>query len=257
MLLTESGEVFGWGKTPNGELATPGVKKIPVPTLIKEITRLGVRTLICGGSQGLALLWNGSLMGWGYNQSGTLGTGDLQNRPAPVVIIAAKDSQPFGGISEICCGNSHSIVLMRDGSLMIWGSNDYSQTGMQSALLVPTIIKLPSNMEEGRMTKEEGDRSSGKAMFIGTGMNNTFVLREDGVLFVWGLSSGGQLGVEGMVGNIPTAMPNLKFCIPPLWTEEAWRQIFSWLFLGIQDRSSDFSQIPVEVIFALVSFVYV
>jgi alpha-tubulin suppressor-like RCC1 family protein len=258
MVLTESGEVFGWGENPNGELGMyTSNEKVPSPMFNKELTQLGVQTLVCGGSHGLAIVRDRSLVVWGYNASGCLGTGDKETRFTPHTLIPAKESESFGGISEICTGNSHSIVLMRDGTIMIWGNNNYDQTGMRKSLFVPTILQLhPDGKHEGGLKEESTtEKREPKVIFIGTGMNNGFAMREDGMLFAWGLGSSGQLGVEPSMawGATPTAIANLRFHIPPPRTEELWRQLFSWLFLGLQDCGSSFSKLNVEVIFALAS----
>jgi alpha-tubulin suppressor-like RCC1 family protein len=255
MMITESGEVFGLGQNGSGQLGM-GLKKpkISSPTLHKKLTRLGVQALVCGGGHSLAVVRDGSLLAWGFNNKGPLGTGNTTLHHKPVTILQPTESEIFGGISEICAGNVHSMALMRDGTILIWGEHNVGQV-----MLLPTLLQLQPRKgalkvgsREGRTTKE----GEPKVVYIGTGINNSLAMREDGMLFIWGVSYSGQLVVSGANGQAPIAIPSLKFRVPPKRTEERWRQIFSWLFLGFQDPKSIFSKLNVEVIFTLVMVFY-
>jgi alpha-tubulin suppressor-like RCC1 family protein len=275
MAITGSGEVYGWGTNYNGELGMCAKQeKISKPTLHVELTKRGVRSLVCGGSHGLAIVQDGSVLGWGYNATGTLGTGDTIHRFTPVPLISSEDAQKFSGISEICAGNGHSMALTGDGTVFIWGDNRFSQIGLRQAdiVSVPTILNFtPQEGREGSVTEEDahltvGSQSSrdlgqGKkpkeggprVIFVGTGMNNSFAMKEDGELFVWGHWE--QLQMIPGAGHVPVVLPEWKFRVPPS-SQEFWEQIFFWLFLGIQDLSSIFSELNVEVIFSLVSVIF-
>jgi alpha-tubulin suppressor-like RCC1 family protein len=63
MAITGSGEVYGWGRNCNGELGMCAkLEKISKPTLYVELTKRGVRSLVCGGSHGLAIVQDGSVL---------------------------------------------------------------------------------------------------------------------------------------------------------------------------------------------------
>jgi alpha-tubulin suppressor-like RCC1 family protein len=151
MMVTESGEVFGLGDNEFGELGMGSHRKILTPTLHKRLTRLGVRGLVCGGSHSLAFVQDGSLLSWGYNSTGPLGTGNTDTFREPVKILQPKDSEIFGGISEICAGNTNSMALMKNGTILFWGENRINQR-----ILAPTLLVLQPKEGAGTDQEREG-----------------------------------------------------------------------------------------------------
>ena len=69
-------------------------------------------------------LTNGNVMSCGLNSSGQLGHGDTANRTLFEQIKALPKN-----ISEISCGNCHTIIRLTDGRLITCGSNSYDQLG--------------------------------------------------------------------------------------------------------------------------------
>lgn len=60
----------------------------------------------------------------GSNAHGQLGIGEVNNQMvkfAPVLVDALVDQGP----AEVQCGNYHSIVVTKYGSVYSWGNNDY------------------------------------------------------------------------------------------------------------------------------------
>ncbi|MFO0615553.1 MAG: hypothetical protein U0414_23370 [Polyangiaceae bacterium] len=76
--IDAAGNVFGWGRNSYGSLALGkvgngpgcggGCEWLPVPTLLKSVAQLS-----SGGNVGLALLTDGSVVGWGENALAQLG----------------------------------------------------------------------------------------------------------------------------------------------------------------------------------------
>jgi alpha-tubulin suppressor-like RCC1 family protein len=60
----------------------------------------------------------------------------------------------------------------------------------------------------GERTTKEGEPG---VIFIATGTNNSLAMREDGVLFIWGISYAGQLEIPDVDGKSPLVIPDLKF----------------------------------------------
>lgn len=50
LVLTEKGDVYGWGKNSNGEVNGSG-EPVAVPTLIAPASRLGVAYMACGSHE--------------------------------------------------------------------------------------------------------------------------------------------------------------------------------------------------------------
>jgi hypothetical protein len=110
--------------------------------------------------------------------------------------------------------------------------------------------------EESRPRERTTEEGEPKVVFIGTGLNYSFAIREDGVLFVWGIPYNSQLGSDIPDGKLPHPIPNLKLRVPPPRTEELWKPVFSWLFLGINEKKSIFSKLNKDIVFAVVHVVH-
>jgi alpha-tubulin suppressor-like RCC1 family protein len=112
-----------------------GDENDPNPTPLLE----GVQDAACGWGHSLVLLKDGTLKTWGCNSNGQLGLGDTLYRKLPHTL-----PWPAGkNIRGIGCNHSYSYVIMGDGSLYAWGSNDEGQLGMgdQSARQTPTLLE--------------------------------------------------------------------------------------------------------------------
>ncbi|MCE3013964.1 MAG: hypothetical protein LW878_12950 [Proteobacteria bacterium] len=250
MAITTSKKVYAWGENSNGQLGISPYGKISVPQIHEELTRHQIKILVSGGCYGLALVADGSLLGWGYKNSDCLG--DTVNNGL-TTILRKEDYKKFGGISEICTGNDHAVALTRDGTLLSWGCGVFAQNGTRQTLKTPTVLKLPREGEGSLPERNSTKGGEPRVVFIATGINNSFAMREDGLMFSWGIGLSGQLGmkVDGTWGA-PRAL-FLKFQIPPPRYEEMWHEIFQWIFLGFGDQRSIFSELNVEIIFSLVS----
>ena len=65
---------------------------------------------------------DGSLWGFGRNDTGQLGDGTTTNRNTPTMIISS-------GVAQVACGYKHTLVLKTNGSLWTSGHNCYCQLG--------------------------------------------------------------------------------------------------------------------------------
>ena len=127
-MLREDGSVMCWGNNYYGQIgvgyrnASGGVNPI-------DVTLYGGRTatqLSAGGFHNCAILDDGSVACWGYNQDGTLGDGTYSDRYVPVPMLG------FGsGIDAelLSSGYYHTCALLSDQSVSCWGSNEYGQIG--------------------------------------------------------------------------------------------------------------------------------
>ncbi|XP_060594475.1 probable E3 ubiquitin-protein ligase HERC4 isoform X2 [Ruditapes philippinarum] len=114
---------------------------------------------------------------WGSNQSGQLGIGNLEQQKVTEPMIV-KDP-PKGDIAQIVCGESHTLFVIKDGSLYSCGNNDYGQLGHSKRTSIPEQI-------------DELKAQTVKYASVGT--SHSVCLTEAGELFSWGDNSHGQLG---------------------------------------------------------------
>ena len=114
---------------------------------------------------------DGSLWAWGYNDSGSLGVGDINDRLSPVKVM--------DDVSTISSYNNSSFAVKKDGSLWAWGGNFSGQLGVGD-----TDYERPSPV------KVMDDVST-----INTHGLSSFAVKKDGSLWAWGNNGSGSLGV--------------------------------------------------------------
>lgn len=64
---------------------------------------------------------DGSLWGWGHNESGQLGNGTTDESPRPIRIL--------DNVRQVSAGAAHAMAIRNDGSLWAWGDNESCQLG--------------------------------------------------------------------------------------------------------------------------------
>jgi hypothetical protein len=81
--------------------------------------------IAAAGSHTLALLADGSMLGWGRGLSGAAPADS--STPCPLALPAG--SQP---VACIATGAAHSLALCRDGTVYSWGNNSQGQLGLSN-----------------------------------------------------------------------------------------------------------------------------
>ena len=80
-----------------------------------------VKAVSAGSFHSLALLENGTVMAWGGNGSGRLGDGmtdeEQSESTTPVAV------KVLTGVAAISAGDTHSLALLENGTVMAWGFN--------------------------------------------------------------------------------------------------------------------------------------
>jgi alpha-tubulin suppressor-like RCC1 family protein len=170
------------------------ISRVPVLACCPGGPQSNVNTVAAGGQHELALLLDGTMMSWGSNNEGQLGNGVVSGfADAPV-----KVSLPAGKTATaIAAGESHSLALLNDGSVVAWGRNFEGQlgNGANSDSNVPVPVQLPAGKT---------------AIAIAAGGNFSLALLNDGSIVSWGSNSLGQLG-NGLNGDsnvpVPVSLP--------------------------------------------------
>jgi alpha-tubulin suppressor-like RCC1 family protein len=130
------------------------------------------------GDHVLALARDGSVWVWGRGDSGQLGIG-----PLPTVNFRARSARverfvPYpvripalGGVSAVSAGDTHSLALMKDGTVRAWGYNKYGQIGDGTLVNRDRPLAVP------------GVRN---AVAIAAGGNHSVAVLADGTVMEWG-----------------------------------------------------------------------
>ncbi len=151
--------------------------------VVTAVPALAVRSgVVTGGTHSCLLAPTGSLVCWGDNGRGQLGTpGARRLSPGPGVT--------GGPWTRVSAGVAHACALDREGGAHCWGANDRGQLGTGDT--TPSDTPRPVAGEH-RFTE------------IAAGAGHSCALRSDGVVLCWGDNARGQLGLSGGASSAPT-----------------------------------------------------
>lgn len=151
------------------------------PIGCNEGTCLDVVDLGAGPGHTCAVLSDGSVRCWGYNDIAILIVDELNDGPGvvgtfvttPTVIPDIDDAIEVGG------GDAHSCARTESGTLKCWGWNGIGQLGTGDIVDHPTPIEVPNVAGVTSM---------------GVGIGHTCVTLTNGKVACWGLNDNGQIG---------------------------------------------------------------
>lgn len=197
MALLSNGTVVTWGTGDAGQRGI-GRRRSPLtPTTVKDVDGKGplsgVTAIAADGRTELALLKNGTVLGWGANNYGMVGDGTTQNRSLPRQVRGLDGAPALTGVVQISIGGQHGMARLRDGTVVSWGRNDSGQLGdgTQRDRGVP-----------GHVIGLHGLPILRNVVAITSGEKHNFALRGDGTVVAWGNNVSGQLG-NGTVSDSP------------------------------------------------------
>jgi alpha-tubulin suppressor-like RCC1 family protein len=214
--LTTDGNIYSWGynswgqlgQTTNSGTSTP----TPTPAAAYLAPYYGYDTLAVGYGHAIAIGTDilltvpdkseksrhpmGSVIKvytFGLNQYGQLGTttysGTTTANPTPTPISVGGSYTP----SSVAAGLNHSLVLLSDGSLRTFGSNQYGQLG--SRINSGTTTPNPTSVSALKPTGATGWKQ------IAAGGYHSAAIDSTGKLYTWGWNYYGQLGNSTNVGT--------------------------------------------------------
>lgn len=163
--LKADGTLWTWGGNDEGQLGTGTTEGSATPVQVLD----QVTAVVAGDYHVAALRTDGTLWMWGSNIDGQLGTGQatevLQTQPVQVPLS--------GAVLAVAAGTGHTVAILEDGSLWVWGRNDQGQLGLDpdTAALVP---------QPTQVTEATG------AVDVAAGTYQTACLLSDGTLLTWG-----------------------------------------------------------------------
>ena len=125
----------------------------------------------------------------------------VEERPISVVVNLKKIGSSGGGSGNgsgggsfdiekcLSLGGFHSGVITENGSLYMWGANDFGQIGNGTTTYCLVPMKILDNVKS-----------------VSLGSDHSGAITEDGSLYMWGLNDDGQIGNDdGQIGNGTTA----------------------------------------------------
>ncbi|HEV2784270.1 MAG TPA: hypothetical protein VGX25_33205 [Actinophytocola sp.] len=200
--LLADGTVLAWGDGSVGALGDGTGTDRSTPTRVCAVGQTapcsafltGVTSIAAGRAHVLALLSDGSVVGWGRNFQGQLGDGTSVDRSTPVPVCAVGQSAPCSafltGVSGLVGGDDHSVALLTDGSVLTWGDNEFGQLGNGTL----TDSPVPTPVCAVGQTAPCSEFLTG-ASSLGPGLlDNSLAVGPGGVVYGWGNNFFGQLG---------------------------------------------------------------
>jgi len=149
----------------------------------------------------ISLLSSASLAGtvglkYGYDPNGRLERAALENGLATKYsydAVGNRERTETGVVpNRVAAGNYHSAVLLKDGTVWAWGGNDFGQLGDGTNVSRPTPMRVKGEGGIGYLTD---------VMTVGAGERHTVALKDDLTVWVWGMNTTGQLGVDTSPDN--------------------------------------------------------
>jgi alpha-tubulin suppressor-like RCC1 family protein len=122
--LMRSGSVKCWGRVRPGRPLTEAQPNEIAATAMDVPGLAGVSGLAVGKSHSCALLANGTVKCWGWNEKGQLGNGATSDSEGPVDVVGLPP-----GVLAISAGESHTCAAMDNGGAYCWGANAFGQLG--------------------------------------------------------------------------------------------------------------------------------
>lgn len=183
-VVRADGTVACWGYNFDGQLGNgESGDQSNVPVQVVGLTRAVM--VAAGGNFSCALRATGSVLCWGGNAAGQLGTGDQNGSSTPVAV------RSLSNVVSIAAGQAHACAVRSDGSVACWGDGNNGQLGTgtsRTSLLPVTVDNLPA-----MAALALSDRS-------------TCALSQTGSVFCWGANELGQLG-SGAANPNPNPAP--------------------------------------------------
>jgi hypothetical protein len=196
--VLDDGTVKCWGYNDYGQLgigSTTTWTYTPSGPIDFGIGRTAMQ-ISAGAFHTCAVLDDGTVKCWGYNDYGQLGIGSTTNTYTPSGPI---DFGVGRTAMQISAGYEHTCAVLDNGTVKCWGYNDYGQLGIGSTTTWTYTPSGPIDFGIGRT-----------AMQISAGAFHTCAVLDDGTVKCWGYNDYGQLGI-GSTPNTYTPSGPIDF----------------------------------------------
>jgi alpha-tubulin suppressor-like RCC1 family protein len=173
LVVRQDGSAAAWGHNGYGQLGdgTNVDQLLPVPVQAQGFS--GVTSLSSTAYHTLALMQDGTVWAWGYNDNGQLG--DV----ADVVRVVPAPIPNLTGVRALAAGTYHSLALKQDGTVWAWGLNNLGQLGDGTTVNRSDRMPVPG---------------LANVTALAASTYHSMALKQDGTVWTWGYNSSGQLG---------------------------------------------------------------
>ncbi|KAJ9558736.1 hypothetical protein OSB04_013350 [Centaurea solstitialis] len=179
--ITESGELYMWGKNSSGQLGLgrKAAKVIPVPNKVDFLNEVPVKMAALGSDHSIAVTENGEVLSWGGGEYGRLGHGHNSSLLGFLSSTSEYTPRLIKGlegikIKSVAAGMLHSACIDENGSVFVFGE------------------KAVQKLDGGLPFAEE----------VACGANHICVITRGGELYTWGSNENGCLGTGYVINAL-------------------------------------------------------
>ena len=211
MATKTDGTLWTWGLNEYGQCGINGSTS-PANVGISSPMQVGSDTtwtdkISAGYDQSFAIKTDGTLWGWGHNESadGTIGVPGNVERSSPTQ-VGTKTDWVFVNAGSVCCG-----AIRNTDDLFVWGVNTYGQLGLNNKTRYTSPKQIPGAWQSVSLTKDN------------TAYASSGGIKADGTLWKWGGNISGALGQNG---DITPNTNNTRRSSPvQVGTDTNWNQM--------------------------------
>ncbi|CAK4695727.1 unnamed protein product [Aphanomyces euteiches] len=140
VIVTAGGDVYTCGKNDYGQLGLGHSRSVKVPTHMKLTDSDDKVVNGWSGYYHSALITDkGKLITFGRNDYGQLGIGSKEHRNLPQTVPLPAGSK----VISAACGCYHTLILLANGRVMVFGRNNKGQLGAGARTLPSADLPLP------------------------------------------------------------------------------------------------------------------
>ncbi|KAJ0392770.1 hypothetical protein P43SY_009330 [Pythium insidiosum] len=142
VVTTAGGELYAFGKNDYGQLGLGHARNVKLPTLVRVTIGDSDEKVVdvsCGYYHTVAVTDKGKLLTWGRNDYGQLGIGSKDHKNVPQYVPLPLSSR----IRKASCGCYHTLILLANGRVMVFGRNNKGQLGAGARTLPSADLPLP------------------------------------------------------------------------------------------------------------------
>jgi alpha-tubulin suppressor-like RCC1 family protein len=181
--IFRDGSLFTWGSNNFAQLGINNTtdRSTPVTTFAGGNNWKQVSSRLRTTS---AIKTDGTLWTWGYGYTAQLGNANTTDRSTPVTTFAGGNNW-----KQVSGGNPHTVAIKTDGTLWIWGYQFEGRLGNNTSDFAK--ISTPVTTFAGGTNWKQ----------VSASFNHTAAIKTDGTLWVWGLNSSLQLGINNTINR--------------------------------------------------------
>ena len=206
--LKSDGTVWCWGSNSHGELGTNTTGDFSNVAVQVSVDSSGahlemVNGIAAGGDHSCALMYDGTVLCWGRNDSGQAGGANMQDVPHPAPVYTTDST--WLKADSVSAGYSHTCAVSpytQGAKVWCWGSNSHGELGTQNITDATSVAHI--------VYDEQGSALQYISVLT-SGMDYSCAVNNNGVAYCWGgypkstrTDSFAAQNLSGFVNGLPS-----------------------------------------------------